>query len=160
MWRGKMRNLLPLVVFLSFVVACSYGSGRMRVDIFNPAAELYDKGMEAYQSGDKEKAIQYFRDIVEYYPKNGLADDALLMLARCYEEEGEYYSALAYYKLFLYRFPTHKKKDFVVKKVKELEKRLGIKEKKGEEKDGSSRNSGNPAGDRLSFSFGVCGKGS
>ncbi len=151
-----MKKKVFLFVLLPFVMACSYGGGKMRVDIFNPAADLYDKGIEAYQSGDKEKAIQYFKDVVEYYPKNGLADDALLMLAKCYEEEGEYYSALAYYKLFLYRFPNHKQWDYVMRKVKELEEKLGIKEeKKKEDKNGSGRNSDNTLRHRISFSFGI-----
>ncbi len=153
-----MKKVFLLALLLAFVGACSYGGGKMRVDIFNPAADLYDKGMEAYRSGDIDRAIQYFRDVVEYYPKNDLADDALLMLAQCYEEEGEYYSALAYYKLFLYRFPTHKKWDYVTSKVKELEKKLGIKEKrKKEEKHGGSRNSGDTIRHRISFSFGIRG---
>ena len=125
-----MKRAISLLLLAFVLVACTYSGKSMRVDVFNPAAKIYDEGMEAYRSGDIDTAISRFKDIVDYYPRNGLADDALLMLAQCLEEKGELYSALAYYKLFVYRFPEDSRVDKVMTKIKELEKKLGIRKKK------------------------------
>ena len=125
-----MKRMAFVLLIALTAVACTYSGKSMRVDVLNPAARLYDEGMDAYRSGDIDTAINRFKDIVEYYPRNGLADDALLMLAKCLEEKGELYSALAYYKLFVYRFPEDSRVDRVMLKIRELEKKLGIKKKK------------------------------
>lgn len=125
-----MKRIIFLFLVAFVVAACTYSGKSMRVDVFNPAAKLYDEGMDAYRAGDIDTAINRFKDIVDYYPRNGLADDALLMLAQCLEEKGELYSALAYYKLFVYRFPEDNRVDKVMAKIRELEKKLGIKKKK------------------------------
>ncbi len=136
-----MVRLIAVFVLL-FPVACSYRSGGFRVDVMNPAAPLYDEGINAYRRGELERAIKAFKDIVEYYPTNDLADEALYMLANCYLEEGDYVNAYAYFKLYLARFPTGPKYDEVLKRVKELEKKL----KEGDH--GGSGDSDNSTGNR------------
>ncbi|WP_068550246.1 outer membrane protein assembly factor BamD [Thermosulfidibacter takaii] len=141
------RNVFKLAVFFTcilFLAGCSKTGKSMRIDIMNPAAQLYDQGMDAYRSGDLQRAKQYFSDVVNYYPSNDLADEATFMLARCYEEEGDIVNALAYYKLLINRYPKSKRYDAAFKKVQELEEKL--KEEEGSH--GSSRNSNNSTGNR------------
>ena len=117
-----MRKILLLSLLL--VCGCSVGGKSFRVDVMNPAAKLYDRGMDAYRRGDVEAAIRAFRDVVEYYPTNDLADEALYMLATCYYDQGNYVNAYAYYKLYMARFPTGKRYDEVKDKVERLKKIL------------------------------------
>ena len=102
------KKTIMLILGISFLLSCTYGGGNMKVNVLNPAAPLYDEGMDAYNSGDYSRAITAFTDVVNYYPNNGLADDALFMLARTYENTKDYLNALRYYKLFLARYPNHK----------------------------------------------------
>ncbi len=120
-----------ILVFLAFLIGCTYSGQSMRVDILNPAAQLYDEGMREYHHGNLKEAIKRFNDIVTYYPGNGLADEALFMLATCYYEEGDYPNALAYYKEFLVKYPNHKKAAYVRDLVSELEKKVEKEKKKG-----------------------------
>lgn len=120
-----MRKLIFLVsVIMSFVVSCAYEGSKGRIDIINPVTNLYNQGMDYYRMRNYDLAIRNFKDIVEYYPDNPLADKALIMLANCYEEMGNYSEALSYYKLYLIRYPNGKNVDFVKEKVIKLQKML------------------------------------
>lgn len=96
----------------------------MQVNVLNPAKPLYEEGMDAYNKGDYDRAVTAFSDVVSYYPNNGLADEALYMLARTYEATSDYLDAMRYYKLFLARFPNHRKAPEVGRKLKMIEKKI------------------------------------
>jgi|GEM_PF-1403440 outer membrane protein assembly factor BamD (BamD/ComL family) len=104
----KPKKVAMLILGMSFLLGCTYGGGNMKVNVMNPAAPLYDEGMDAYNSGDYPRAITAFTDVVNYYPNNGLADESLFMLAKTYEKTKDDLDALRYYKLFLSRYPNHK----------------------------------------------------
>ena len=116
------RFLWGAIVFL--LLGCTYGGGSMKVNVFNPAAPLYDEGTDAYNSGDYSRAITAFSDIVSYYPNNGLADEATFMLAQSHEKTGDYLDALRYYKLFVSRYPNHKWAPLANKKIQALSKKI------------------------------------
>ncbi len=138
-----MKRLgLTIALFAVALTGCSKSGKTFRVDIFNPAAQLYDEGMSAYRNGDLASAIRAFSDIVNYYPNNDLADEAMFMLASCYYQERNYVNALAYYKLFVHRYPNHKRYNEAIARIKQIEKILK------EDENGSSGNNNNPSGNR------------
>ncbi len=137
-----MRPFVFLALALGVLCACTYSGENMRVDILNPAAKLYDEGMREYHKGNLNRARSLFNDIVTYYPGNGLADEALYMLATCYYEQGDYVNALAYYKQFLVRYPESSKASYVRSLVKDIEKKLK------EEDHGGGGGGDNTAGNR------------
>ena len=117
------------VMGLMLLLGCTYGGGSMKVNVMNPAAPLYEEGLDAFNAGDYSRAITAFTDVVSYYPNNGLADEAMFMLARTYEKTGDYLDALRYYKLFAARYPKHK---WVDRANKEIEIISGKIEKEAE----------------------------
>ncbi len=120
----RVQVIAFTILILSLLAGCSKTGKRFRIDIMNPAAQLYDHGLEEYRRGNLAKAKQYFSDIVNYYPNNDLADEAAYMLAVCYQEEGDLVNALAYYKLVVEKYPTSKKYQEALKRVKEIEEKL------------------------------------
>ncbi len=118
------KRFLWGAMILLLLMGCTYGGGGMKVNVLNPAAPLYDEGMDAYNSGDYQRAITAFSDIVRYYPNNGLADEATFMLAQSYEKTGDYLDALRHYKLFVSRYPNHKWASLANKKIKALSKKI------------------------------------
>ncbi len=119
----KKRFLLGAIgILLMGLMACTYGGGNMKVNVLNPAAPLYEEGMDAYNSGDYQRAVTAFSDVVRYYPNNGMADEATFMLAQSYEKMGDYLDALRYYKLFVSRYPNHKWAEEANKRIEALRK--------------------------------------
>lgn len=118
------RRLFIGAMFLFLLLGCTYGGGSMKVNVFNPAAPLYEEGLDAYNSGDYSRAITAFTDVVNYYPNNGLADEAMFMLAKTYEKTGDDLDALRYYKLFASRYPNHKWTAQASKKIEALSKKI------------------------------------
>ncbi len=118
----KRLWLAMAILLLAGLMGCTYGGGNMKVNVLNPAAPLYDEGMDAFNSGDYQRAITAFSDVVNYYPNNGMADEATFMLAQSYEKLGDYLDALRYYKLFVSRYPKHKWADQANKKIAALSK--------------------------------------
>jgi len=109
-----------VALMLLGLVGCTFGSAHMRVNVLNPAQPIYDEGMAAYNTGDISTAIDRFTDVVNYYPHNGLADDATYMLGKCYDTQGDRLDAARYYQLFVERFPNDKRTEKVKKRLKVL----------------------------------------
>ncbi len=120
---NKVAEVLVMAA-LVFLMGCTYGGGNMKVNVMNPAAPLYEEGLDAFNSGDYSRAITAFTDIVSYYPNNGLADEAMFMLARTYRRTGDYLDALRYYKLFVSRYPKHKWVDRANKEIAAINARI------------------------------------
>jgi outer membrane protein assembly factor BamD (BamD/ComL family) len=135
---GRTVRVLA-VMGLMLLLGCTYGGGSMKVNVMNPAAPLYEEGLDAFNAGDYSRAITAFTDVVSYYPSNGLADEAMFMLARTYEKTGDCLDALRYYKLFAARYPKHK---WVDRANKEIEVISGKIEKEEEEHGGSGSGKG------------------
>jgi len=128
-----------VVITLMGLMACTYGGGNMKFNVLNPAAPLYNEGMDAYNSGDYQRAITAFSDVVRYYPNNGMADEAIYMLAQSYEKTGDYLDALRYYKLFVSRYPKHKWAEQANKKIEALKKIVEEDQKNGGSGSGKSK---------------------
>ncbi len=127
------------VTFLIGLMACTYGGGNMKVNVLNPAAPLYEEGMDAYNSGDYQRAITAFSDVVRYYPNNGMADEATYMLAQSYEKSGDYLDALRYYKLFVSRYPKHKWAEEANKRIDALKKMIEEGQENGRSGSGKGK---------------------
>lgn len=52
-----------------------------------------------------DKAIQYYKKILEKYPNFFRADEAMLAVARCYDVSGDISNAIQYYEDFLKKYP-------------------------------------------------------
>ncbi|MGB9668016.1 MAG: tetratricopeptide repeat protein [Thermosulfidibacteraceae bacterium] len=120
-----MRIFVFILCLITFL-GCAYEGSKGRIDIINPTVNLYNQGMDYYIARNYDMAIRSFRDIVEYYPDNPLADKALIMLATCYEEMGNYRDALGYYRLYVVKYPNGKDIDTVKRKIDRLQRLLDI----------------------------------
>jgi TolA-binding protein len=56
---------------------------------------LYGLGVAAYETGDKEKAIEKLEDMMQRYPRSGLFYEARSLLSKAYREMGKYPEAVA-----------------------------------------------------------------
>ena len=94
---------LALALLVGSVAAggCS-GSGKVSA---STAQEAFNKGTDAYENENYDRAISYFRKVFTYGRENEWADDAQLYLARSYRENERYLMAANQFKRFaqLYR---------------------------------------------------------
>ncbi len=109
-----------VALLLLGLAGCTFGSAHMQVNVLNPAQPIYEEGMAAYNTGDIDTAIKRFSDVVNYYPHNGLSDDATYMLGKCYDQKGDKLDAARYYQLFVERFPNDRRVEKVKKRLKVL----------------------------------------
>lgn len=135
---GRTVRVLA-VMGLMLLLGCTYGGGNMKVNVMNPAAPLYEEGLDAFNAGDYSRAITAFTDVVSYYPNNGLADEAMFMLARTYEKTGDYLDALRYYKLFAARYPKHKWVDRANKEIEVISGKIEKEEEHGGSASGKGK---------------------
>ncbi|MBM4155672.1 MAG: tetratricopeptide repeat protein [Lentisphaerae bacterium] len=56
---------------------------------------LYGLGVAAYETGNKEKAIEKLEDMMQKYPRSGLFYEARSLLSKAYRETGKYPEAVA-----------------------------------------------------------------
>lgn len=56
---------------------------------------LYGLGVAAYETGDKDKAIEMLEDMMQKYPRSGLFYEARSLLSKAYREQGKYPEAVA-----------------------------------------------------------------
>lgn len=99
----RIRTLFSVLAFAGLLVlaGCS-GSGRLS---HSSAQQAYDKGMEAYEDENYERAQRYFRGVFQYGRGNEWADDAQFFLASSYREQSKYLLAANEFERFtqLYR---------------------------------------------------------
>ncbi len=94
----QLRSILSVVlVALVFTAGCS-GSGRIR---HSSPQGAFEKGLEAYESEDYERAVEYFRAVFSYGRGNEWAADAQLYLARAYRADERYALAATEYQRFV-----------------------------------------------------------
>ena len=97
--------LFALALALLVGAGCS-GSSNLR---YSSGQEAFKKGLTAYEGGDYERAIKYFRAVFNYGRDNEWADDAQLYLARAYREDERYLLAGSEYNRFLKLYRNDKR---------------------------------------------------
>jgi len=89
--------LLTLLLGLLAVAGCS-NAGQVR---YNTAEDAFRKGQAQYEDGNYDRAIRFFRGVFTYGRATEWSDDAQLMLARSYRENGSLRLAATEYDRFL-----------------------------------------------------------
>jgi outer membrane protein assembly factor BamD len=121
-WRGaemKMKTLSALCIFI-FLITCS---GCALLDMLfeeepeGSAQELAWEGMESYQDGDYERAIQAFERLKDWYPFSKFAVLAELKLADAYYQVGQYEDAIFAYEEFENLHPQNEAVPYVVYQI-------------------------------------------
>lgn len=120
----RYRNALYifLIACSLTVVGCSSKSGETSLwpfgdtseEVFEPAAALAAKGMEAYKIGKYSEALTAFNEIMDRYPFSPQAILAELKAADCHFYRKEYAEAKTLYKEFEERHPTNEAIPYVM----------------------------------------------
>lgn len=91
------RYTTPLLLVLVLLAAgCNAG----RLTYSNPQ-EAYEKGMDYYERGKYDRAIEYFQGVFDFGRTHEWADDAQLFLARSYRANGDLILAASEYGRFI-----------------------------------------------------------
>lgn len=93
--------MLGLVLVL-FAAGCA-GGGRLR---YESPKEAYDKGMERFERGKYDRAIQYLQGVFDFGRAHEWAADAQLALARAYRADKQYILAASEYNRFVELYRT------------------------------------------------------
>jgi outer membrane protein assembly factor BamD len=99
-----MRFLWVGIAVCSVLLAGCSGAQRIS---HNSAEQAYQKGMELFEAGDHDSAIEYFRGVFEYGRGNEWAPEAQFQMARAHEERGQYLLAATEYNRFTQLYRTH-----------------------------------------------------
>lgn len=83
-------------------------------------ASLMKAGSAAYERGEFERSLRYFKDAYELYPHPNL----LYRIALAYEKLGEDEEALSHYRQFLAERPKTKKRGRIEKTIEVIERRM------------------------------------
>lgn len=83
--------------------------------------DLIDRGEQAYEAGEFERAAELFHDVHELFPHPDIA----YQLALCHERQGNYELAIQYYRQYLERAPGADDRTRVERQIEEFEQRLG-----------------------------------
>ncbi len=84
------------------------------------AATLYDMGETYFLEGNESQAINYYKKLVEQFPKDTLAPMAKLQVAQCYEELNDMQNAVAVEKELRSQYPDN---EAIKAKLQQMEKR-------------------------------------
>ena len=88
--------LVTLLAAAALLAGCA-GSGRLRYD---SPQEAYEKGLDFYERGKYDRAIEYFQAVFDFGRATEWADDAQLYLARAYRASKQYILAANEYTRF------------------------------------------------------------
>ncbi len=100
--------------------ASSQGYAKLPASTKKELASLMKAGAAAYDRGDFNKSLRYFKDAYDLYPHPNL----LYRIALAHEKLGEDEAALRYYRKFIEEKPDTKKRGRIEATIKVLEKRL------------------------------------
>lgn len=93
-----IRTYLTLALVLGVILMAGCGgSGRLR---YESPSEAYEKGMELYEQGKYDRAIEYLRGVFDFGRTNEWASDAQYYLAQAYYENEEYIIAASEFSRF------------------------------------------------------------
>lgn len=73
---------------------------------YNSPADAFQQGVENYEDGEYEDAIQYFQAVLNYGRTVEHADDAHFYLGRAYQADGQYQMAATEYGRFIELYPN------------------------------------------------------
>ena len=91
------------------------------------AGELYDSGMELFQSGKYEEAIETFFKLINFSPASKLVSYSQFMIGQCYLKMEKYEAAVQQFNLYLKTYPEGGR-------AKEAEQGIKISEEKLKER--------------------------
>ena len=99
-----MYRSIPAVLLLASLLLTAGCSGAGRAT-YDAPEEAYEKGMQAFEQGRYERAVEYFRGAFDFGRTHEFADDAQFYLGRAYYEDGQYILAASEFSRFaqLYR---------------------------------------------------------
>jgi outer membrane protein assembly factor BamD len=110
-----MSARLPLsLMLLLFATACATVSGKRAPAPPGSAAELYEAGRSASESGDQERAIELFGKLEVYYPDDKHAVQARIESVYAYYLGHDYESAAAAAQRFIRKYPDHPNIDYLL----------------------------------------------
>lgn len=89
--------LAAAVAVLVLLAGCA-GGNELR---YTSAQDAFEKGLDAYEEEEYERAISFFRAVFTYGRANEWADDAQLYVARAYREQKRYVLAATEYGRFV-----------------------------------------------------------
>ena len=110
MKHSKMKTLaalLPLLIMLGLAAGCHKKTVEITPDLASSDEALYRLG-EAEMKKDTEKAILYFRQVIDSFPKSFYAQRAKLLIADAYFRKGDESNLLlaaAEYREFIRTYP-------------------------------------------------------
>jgi len=110
MKHAKMKTLaalLPLLIMLGLAAGCHKKTVEITPDLASSDEALYRLG-EAEMKKDTEKAILYFRQVMDSFPKSFYAQRAKLLIADAYFRKGDESNLLlaaAEYREFIRTYP-------------------------------------------------------
>ncbi len=108
--------VLITVIIAIFLAGCS---SKLSED------EYYEKAKDAYSKEQFQKALNYFKDIVKYYPEGKRAPEALFMLGFINANDlKKYDEAKKYYQQFIDKYPNHELADDAEYEIKTMGKDL------------------------------------
>ncbi len=93
---------LAVAALVLLLAGCASGN-TLRYD---SAQDAFEKGLDAYEEEEYERAISYFRAVFTYGRANEWADDAQLYVARAYREQKRYVLAATEYGRFIELYRT------------------------------------------------------
>lgn len=96
--RFRFPLLLTALAFAAGILAACSAPGSLSADSPDQA---FEEGTAAFEDGDYEKAVGYFKLVLDFGRTGELADDAQLQLARAYAEGGQYLLAGSEYTRFI-----------------------------------------------------------
>ena len=103
----KLAALLPLLIMLGLAAGCHKKTVEITPDLASSDEALYRLG-EAEMKKDTEKAILYFRQVMDSFPKSFYAQRAKLLIADAYFRKGDESNLLlaaAEYREFIRTYP-------------------------------------------------------
>lgn len=98
----RLHSILYAAVLAVFLAGCG-SSGQVE---YTSAQDAFEQGLERYERGQYEQAIQYFRGVFNYGRVDDYAADAQLYLARAYRENREALVAATEYERFMQLYPN------------------------------------------------------
>ncbi|MBI5560207.1 MAG: outer membrane protein assembly factor BamD [Deltaproteobacteria bacterium] len=103
-----------LALFFSSVLLAGCSSKVVKKEEPVGAEVSFQKGMASYEQGAYEEAEASFKAVMEDYPLDSYAVDAILMLADTYYADEKYDDASAYYTTFYTFHPAHPKAPYAL----------------------------------------------
>lgn len=102
----RLRHFWPLAVLTTVIAGCA---GNQSISSKLSARALYGQGMKALQTGNYDKAVDFFQTIEGRFPYGAYAQQAQLEIAYSYYKNGEPQSAIAAAQSYIKQYPTSSK---------------------------------------------------